>query len=99
MITELIAGLGGIVVFGLILRFQQSRINKMDERKMDRRGCDSIMKAFKEDLERGSKKFETIEQELKDHGAELSTQTTTLALIQQRVDFLATKNGFAKNDG
>ena len=64
MIGEALTGLGVIVVFGLIARFQQRRISKMDEKKVDQPMCDQRYGEVKEDLNSGSDKFETINKTL-----------------------------------
>ena len=94
MVNQIIAGLGGIVVFGLIVRFQQTRINKLQDQKQDRRACDQLMLVFKEDLERGSKRFDKIDDTLKELGETVVNTDKSLALIEQSVSFLAQKNGY-----
>lgn len=96
LLNGLVASSGVVVMFGLIVRFQQARINKLSEIKQDRRACDGIMRVFKEDLERGTKKFDGIENTLKEHSDKLTGLSEASVLIVQKVSFLADKNGFGK---
>lgn len=86
---EIIVGLGALVVFGLIARFQQTRLGNLDEKKTDKEMCTVIQKGFKGDLEKGEKKFEKIEEKLDKQALQLNT-------IVERVSFIAEKNGFGK---
>ena len=94
MYTEIVAGFGGIIVFGLIVRFQQGRLNKLADQKQDRRACDSLVQSIMKDLDRGSKRFDKIEDKIDGLHEKNAEQTTFLELIDQKVSFLADKNGF-----
>ena len=69
MATEsILTGLGVLIVFGLIVRFHQTRINKMDEIKVDKEMCDRNHEEVDKNLNRGTTKFDQIDEKLEDHG-------------------------------
>lgn len=101
MLDQMIASFGVIIVFGLIVRFQQGRLNNLDKkidtaasRKQDTRACDALMLTFKEDLVRGAERFKTLEVRAQAASEVAAEHSNLLNLIEQRVSFLADKNGF-----
>jgi len=95
MWSELAAAFGGIGAMGLILRFQQNRINKIQDQKMDRRACDAQISQFTKDMDKGTKRFDKIDDKLESHAAALGVVSTDVALIRQSVEFIAKQNGYS----
>jgi hypothetical protein len=82
-----LTGLGVLIVFGLIVMSQQNKIDKLEEKKVDKAIFDLAVERFS--------RVDSAVIELK---AIASLHTTSLALIQQQVAFLADKNGFKKKE-
>lgn len=95
-ITAALTGLGVLIVFSIIAKIQQARLNKLEEKKVDKELYEANIKSFAADLKRGTDKFVKIEGDIENIKEVNSTQATTLELIQQQVGFLAEKNGFVK---
>lgn len=88
-LSAALTGLGVLVVFGLIARFQQTRINKLDETKVDKEMCGTNIKNFSKDLKDGTDKFKIIDEKIDAIKEVTSTQATALELIQKDIKYLA----------
>jgi len=99
MYAEAVAGLGVVAVFGLIIRFQQTRLNKLQDTKRDRRACDQIVEVLKDELNKGSAHFERIDGKLSTMTGQLAEENKQLALVAQQVGWLANQNGYRPEKG
>jgi len=71
---------------GLIFRFHQAKIGKLEDKKMDKELFQETQKAINEDLKRGEKKFDKISEILGD-------QAVMLGRMDERLLAIAKKNG------
>lgn len=71
---------------GLIFRFHQSKINKLEDHKVGKELFKQSQNAIKEDIKRGEDKFDRLSKILND-------QAVMLGRIDERVLNLAKKNG------
>lgn len=71
---------------GLTFRFHQSKINKLEDKKVGKELFKQSQEAIKKDLKRGEEKFDKISEIL-------SGQAVMLGRIDERVLNLAKKNG------
>lgn len=71
---------------GLLFRFHQAKIDKLEDNKMDKELFKETQKAITENLKRGEGTFKDISKTLRD-------QAVMLARIDERVLNLAKKNG------
>ena len=85
---------GVLLVFGLIVKFQQGRIGKLDEKKVDKEHFGTVIKGFEESLKRGEKRFDKIERVMDKNSETLTDLSQTLALQGQHLEFIAKKNGY-----
>ena len=89
MYAEAATGLGVLIVFGLIARFQQGRITKLDEKvdlRVPKLDC-------KEDMARGEKSFDEIKREMKEMKDLQITQGKVLIRIDTTLTLWAKQNG------
>lgn len=75
-----------IVFIGLIFRFHQAKLGKLEDKKLDKEMYEHTQKDIREDLKRGEAKFEKVFDVMREHGE-------TLARIDERTKNLAKKNG------
>jgi len=71
---------------GLIFRFHQSKIGKLEDKKLGKEVFNQAQKAISDELKRGEKKFDQVFEIMRGHGE-------TLARIDERTLNLAKKNG------
>ena len=71
---------------GLIFRFHQAKLGKLEDKKVDKEAFIQVQETIKEDLKRGEKKFDQVFEIMRNHGE-------TLARIDERTLNLAKKNG------
>ena len=71
---------------GLIFRFHQSKINKLEDKKVGKELFIQSQEAIKADLKKGEKKIDKVFEVLSEHGQ-------CLARIDERTLNLAKKNG------
>ena len=96
MYVEAVAGLSSVLVVGLIVRFQQIRLNKMQEAKQDRRACDKTVEVLKAELEKGSQRFEKIDTKLDLMTSLAAEHAKDLAVVVAKIDWIAKQNGYGK---
>ena len=75
-----------IVFIGLIFRFHQAKLGKLEDKKLDKEAFKQVQETIERDLKRGEAKFEKLSDVLNEHGQ-------TLARIDERTLSLAKKNG------
>lgn len=86
MWTDIATGSVVIIFIGLIFKFHQAKLGKLEEKKVDKELFESTHTAISEDLKKGEKKFNQIFDIMREHGE-------TLARIDERTLSLARKNG------
>lgn len=88
MWTDLLTASVVIIFIGLIFRFHQSKLSKLEDNKVDKETFIQVQEGLKEELKRGEKKFDQVFEIMRKHGE-------TLARIEKRTLNLAKKNGVA----
>lgn len=86
MWTDILTGSVAIIFIGLIFRFHQAKLTKLEEKKLSKEVFKQNQETVKEDLKRGEEKFDKISKILND-------QAVMLGRIDERVLSLARKNG------
>ena len=86
MWSDILTASVSIGFIGLIFRFHQSKLGKLEDKKMDITAFKQVQETINKDLKRGEKKFDQVFEIMRQHGE-------TLARIDERTINLAKKNG------
>lgn len=71
---------------GLIFRFHQAKLTKLEDKKLNKDMFEQVQTTILEDLKKGEQKFEKVLDVMGEHGQ-------TLARMDERIKNLAKKNG------
>ena len=70
---------------GLLFRFHQSRLGKLEDKKMDKEVFKEAQKSISENLQKGEKKFDQVFKIMRQHGECLARiDERTLALVNKK---------------